>query len=235
MPRHAAPPTIRHHSVEHEGAPTFVPRFGLTERFTHWWTVSMVTAALLTGLALGDEAESGPMLTAHVAAVVALAAGLLVALIVGNTRSLLRATYHLFVFDRRDIAWVRAHVRRTPQPLGHGQWGMFNPGQKVLAWALTLSVSMVIYTGIVSWSAGGEGGGSGHAAAVVVAMALVAGHIFMAVVNPGTRPALAGMVRGGVRRSWAAEHHAGWLGDVERRPRPEAEHEAARSRSRGVR
>jgi formate dehydrogenase subunit gamma len=196
-----------------------VHRFGLTERLTHWWTVSMVAVALLTGLGIGDESASGPMLTAHIAAVVLIGVGLLTAVVVGDTRSLLRATYHLFVFDRRDAEWVRAHARPAHRGT-HGEWGMFNPGQKALAWALTVAISAVIYTGIVSWRAGGEDGGSGHAAAVVVAMALVASHIFMAVVNPSTRPALAGMVRGRVRRSWAAEHHAGWLRDIDRRSHP---------------
>ncbi|MEP7090768.1 MAG: cytochrome b/b6 domain-containing protein [Nocardioidaceae bacterium] len=112
---------------------------------------------------------------------------------------------------------MRTHLRLTDRSRGHGEWGMFNPGQKLLAWALTFAVAAVIYTGILSWGAGGEDGGSGHATTVVVAMVLVASHIFMAVANPSTRPALAGMVRGQVRRSWAAEHHAGWLGDVDRR------------------
>ncbi len=219
MSRESAQPTlVPDHGVE-PGARQLVPRFGLTERLTHWWTVSMVAAALLTGLGLGEESEAGPMLTAHITAVVLIGVGLITALVVGNTRSLLKATYHLFVFDRRDAEWVRAHLRRTARHGTPGEWGMFNPGQKLLAWALTLAVSAVIYTGILSWGAGGEDGGSWHAAAVVVAMVLIASHIFMAVVNPSTRPALAGMIRGRVPRSWAAEHHAGWLDDIERRPR----------------
>jgi cytochrome b subunit of formate dehydrogenase len=52
--------------------------------------------------------------------------------------------------------------------------------------------------------------------AVVVAMVLVGCHVFMAVVNPATRPALAGMVLGRVRRSWAEQHHGGWLHDHDR-------------------
>lgn len=219
MSRQSAQSTLLQDDLETRGTEDFVRRFGLTERLAHWWTVSMVAAALLTGLGLGDESDSGPMLTAHVAAVVLLGVGLLTALVMGDTRSLVRATYELFVFDRRDADWVRAHLRRTDGSATHGEWGMFNPGQKVLAWALTVAVSAVIYTGIASWGAGGDEGGSAHAAAVIVAMVLVASHIFMAVVNPSTRPALAGMVRGRVRRSWAAEHHSGWLRDVERRSR----------------
>ena len=193
------------------GSEEWVHRFGLTERFAHWWTVSMVAAALLTGLALGDEAESGPMPTAHVGAVVLIGAGLLLALVLGNTRALLTAAFHLFTVDRRDAAWVRVHLSPSGARSDAGEWGVFNPGQKALAWALTLAVSFVIYTGIQAWNAG-EGEGSLHGASVVVAM-----------VNPSTRPALAGMVLGRVRRSWAEQHHGGWLHDHDR-----DRHESAR-------
>ena len=212
---HVMPPPVDDTNLRAE---EWVHRFGPTERFAHWWTVSMVAAALLTGLALGDEAESGPMLTAHVGAVVLIGVGLLLALVLGNTRALFTAAFHLFTVDRRDAAWVRAHLPRSGSRSGTDEWGMFNPGQKALAWALTLAVSAVIYTGIQAWNAG-EGQGSLHGAAVVVAMVLVGCHVFMAVVNPSTRPALAGMVLGRVRRSWAEQHHGGWLHDRDRDPR----------------
>jgi cytochrome b subunit of formate dehydrogenase len=135
--------------------------------------------------------------------------------VLGNTWALLTAAFHLFTVDRRDAAWVRAHLSRSGAGSDAGEWGMFNPAQKVLAWALTLAVSVVVYTGIQAWNAG-EGEGSLHGAAVVVAMVLVGCHVFMAVVNPSTRPALAGMVLGRVRRSWAEQHHGGWLHDRDR-------------------
>jgi formate dehydrogenase subunit gamma len=209
---HAVRPPMDETALRNE---EWVHRFGLTERFAHWWTVSLVATALLTGLALGDEAEGGPMLTAHIGAVVLIGVGLLLAVVVGNTRALLTATYHLFTVDRRDAAWVRAHLPGAAPRSEADEWGMFNPGQKVLAWALTLAVSAVIVTGIQAWNAG-EGQGSLHGAAVVAAMVLLGCHVFMAVVNPSTRPALAGMVLGRVRRSWAEEHHGGWLHDGDR-------------------
>ena len=77
---------------------------------------------------------------------------------------------------------------------------MFNPGQKLLAWALTLSLIVVVVTGIQAWSAHtGEGGL--HGSAVVLTALLLGAHLFMAIVNPATRPALAGMAFGRVRRS----------------------------------
>ena len=87
---------------------------------------------------------------------------------------------------------------------------MFNPAQKALAWALTAAVAADIYTGVQTVGAGGEDAAGPHAAAVVVAMVLAGAHILMAVVNPVTRPALAGMVLGRVRRS-CARHHGGRL------------------------
>ena len=195
----------------------WVHRFGLTERFVHWWTVVMVAVALLSGLGLGDDSGSGsPMLTVHIAAVALIGAGLLVALVIGNTRALLHAIRRLFIFDRRDVAWVSFYARHPFRRGVQHEWGMFNPAQKLLAWALSLSIAAVIITGVQAWSAGGDDGGGAHGVAVVIAMTLVGSHIFMAVLNPTTRPALAGMTLGRVRRSWAAKHHGGWLRDLDR-------------------
>jgi formate dehydrogenase subunit gamma len=197
----------------------WVSRFGLTERFAHWWTVLMVAVALGTGLALGDdEAESGPLLTVHWGAVVLLGTGLLAALVLGNTRALLRAAAQLFSVDRRDALWIRDHVRRPLGDRDRHEYGMFNPAQKGLAWALSAAVAVVIYTGIRALSAGGDDAAGPHATAVVVAAVLLGAHVFMAVVNPSTNHALVGMVFGRVRRWWAARHHGGWLDDLEDRP-----------------
>jgi formate dehydrogenase subunit gamma len=91
---------------------------------------------------------------------------------------------------------------------------MFNPGQKMLAWAISGSVAAVVVTGVQAWfTHSGEGGL--HGTAVVITAVLLSAHVFMAVVNPATRPALRGMVFGRVSRSWAAEHHGEWLGDLD--------------------
>ncbi len=194
----------------------WVRRFGATERFAHWWTVLMVATALLTGLGLGDDAESGTLLRVHWGAVALIGVGLLVALVLGDTKALLRATWRLFLFDRRDVVWVRDHLHTRSHRVRRSDYGMFNPGQKALAWALTAAVAVVVFTGIRALSAGGDDAGGPHAIAVVVAMTLVGTHVFMAALNPATNHALHGMVLGRVRRSWAAQHHGGWLDDQER-------------------
>lgn len=195
----------------------WVHRFGLTERFAHWWTVLMLVTALATGLALGDDNEGGPLLTVHWASVALVGVGYLGALVVGDTRALLRATGRLFVFDRRDGIWIADHLRLSQWGRRPADYGMFNPGQKALAWALTITMGVVVYTGILALGAHGEDAAGPHATAVIVAGVLVGLHVVMAALNPATNPALRGMVLGQVRRSWAARHHGGWLRDEERR------------------
>lgn len=197
----------------------WVPRFGRTERFAHWWTVLSVAAALLTGLGVGDDNRSGPALWLHIGSAALIVVGLAGAAVFGDRAALVRSARQLFGFDGRDRAWLDAHLRHPLRRHPHPRWGQFNTGQKILAWALTGSIIAVVTTGILAWRSGGEGGGL-HGAAVVVTAVLLGAHIFMAVVNPATRPALAGMVFGRVRRSWAARHHAAWLEEVDGQGRP---------------
>ena len=151
----------------------------------------------------------------HAGSIILIGVGLAAALLFGDSRALLGATRMLFGFDRRDARWLRDRVRppadRGPEPA----WGMFNPGQKLLAWALTLSVTAVVVTGIQAWSTH-TGEGSLHGAAVLLTALLLGAHLCMAIVNPATRPALRGMAFGRVPRSWAAEHHRAWLDDLDR-------------------
>lgn len=214
MNAHAVSSTLHGHGeapVQHQ----WVHRFGITERFAHWWTVAMVGIAIVSGLALGDERGSGPMFTVHVGAIVLLAVGLTGALVLGDHRAVLDAGRRLFTFERGDLAWFTEHGRH---PFGHAHpdpSGMFNPAQKVVAWGVATSLSGVILTGILAWMS--NPGGGLHGALVVVTGVLLGAHIFMAVINPVTRPALNGMVFGRVRRSWAAHHHEGWLNELDRR------------------
>ena len=43
-----------------------------------------------------------------------------------------------------------------------------------------------------------------------VSLALLAGHLYLAVIHPATRHALKGMTTGSVREDWARDHHAKW-------------------------
>jgi formate dehydrogenase gamma subunit len=186
---------------------SWVPRFGRTERVAHWWTVVLMVAALLTGFGLD---EGGIMSWLHVGSVVLIGLGLLLAALLGDHRALYRAIRALFMIDRRDVVWLRDRARprgdRRPEP----EWGMFHAGQKLFAWALSLSVTAMILTGVGAWFSLAEAGDL-HGASVVATGALLSLHLFMALVNPGTRPSFMGILFGRVSRRWAAEHHGEWL------------------------
>lgn len=190
-------------------------RFGLSERLLHWWTVTTFAVALLTGLAMGSEMENGSLFHFHVAAVIAMGGGFAVALIFGNTLAVLRFVRDAFIPERSDFEFVARIVSRPFRRTGV-KWGKFNLGQKGLAWMLLASLTAIIITGINSWHTDGDAAGP-HSAAVIVALILLGVHVFMAVVNPATRPAFPGMVFGRVQRSWAIHHHAQWVEDEDRR------------------
>jgi formate dehydrogenase subunit gamma len=44
-----------------------------------------------------------------------------------------------------------------------------------------------------------------------VSLALLAGHLYLALIHPATRHALRGMTVGTVRRDWARAHHRKWI------------------------
>ena len=49
-----------------------------------------------------------------------------------------------------------------------------------------------------------------HDALLYASLALVLGHLYLALIHPTTRHALRGMVLGDVREDWARQHHARW-------------------------
>ena len=49
-----------------------------------------------------------------------------------------------------------------------------------------------------------------HDGLLYASLALLLGHLYLALIHPTTRHALRGMVLGNVREDWAREHHARW-------------------------
>jgi formate dehydrogenase subunit gamma len=94
--------------------------------------------------------------------------------------------------------------------------GRFNAGQKVhtalqagLMVVFTLS-GVLIYLQEASARFRGTSAIVVHDVAMYVAVPLVIGHLFLALVNPSTRHSLRGMTIGTVRRDWARRHHPKW-------------------------
>ena len=117
------------------------------------------------------------------------------------------------------------HLRsstRSTRTTAAGSWaarppqGRFNAGQK-LNTALTAAFALLFaVSGTLLWL--GERDTRFrfdstiilHDALTLLSLALLTGHLYLALIHPTTRHALRGVTLGDVRADWASEHHAKW-------------------------
>lgn len=193
-----------------------VARFGATERNLHAIHGVAFTVLLGTGLALylpmfarvfGDR----PLMKGvHLVAAVAWLTALALVAILGDRPALRRTRSDLERFDDDDLLWLR----RRPAPQGR-----FNAGQKVHAILQAGLAVLFTVSGVLLWLGERDtafrlpGTIALHDAATFLAMALVGGHIYKALGQPG---ALEGIGRGTVSARYAAKYHPKW------RPEPPA-------------
>jgi formate dehydrogenase subunit gamma len=200
--------------------PRLIARFGLSERVAHWLLALAFAVMLASGVFMGGLGPFGHhvLLLVHVGAAIVLLAG--IAMLVGAGRSrrpLAQAVHDLRRLSATDRRWLRVAPRAYLTGGELPPSGRFNAGQKVNA-RLVLLVLLVLYVSGV-----GELShfaavlkplaflGAPHGLAAGAAAVLVAGHIYLALVHPATRPALRGITLGSVRRDWAVHHHAVWV------------------------
>jgi formate dehydrogenase subunit gamma len=204
-------------------APGYVHRFGPEERSLHWLLAATFLTMLATGLILYlpvfAELAANRRLwkSIHIGAAIAFWAGLVVLLLTDLSGSLRRTAGEFDRFDDDDLRWLGwAVVRRGPEPPA----GRFNAGQKLNA-ALVAGL-MVVFTvsGVLIYLQETDAAVRGRTSAILVhdiatwiAVPLIAGHLYLALVNPSTRPSLRGMVLGTVRSDWARRHHPKWNAD----------------------
>jgi formate dehydrogenase subunit gamma len=190
-----------------------VRRFSATERAAHWVHAVAFIAMLATGLALYLPALSGAfgsreaIKSVHLYVAGAWVAALLLVCAAGDRRALRASIREFERFDADDGRWLRG--RGAPQ-------ARFNAGQKAHAVVqgalavLFLVSGTLLFAGERNTRFRLDGTILLHDALTIVAAALVAGHLYLALVNPPTRPALRGIVLGTVDAEWARAHHAKW-------------------------
>jgi formate dehydrogenase subunit gamma len=198
----------------------YVRRFGPEERSLHWLLAVTFLTMLATGLILylpafaQLAANRRLWKSIHLGAAIAFWAGLVVLMLTDLSGSLRRTAGEFDRFDDDDVRWLGwAVTRRGPEPPA----GRFNAGQKLNA-ALVAGL-MVVFTlsGVLIYLQETDAAVRGRTSAILVhdiatwiAVPLIAGHLYLALVNPSTRPSLRGMVLGTVRRDWARRHHPKW-------------------------
>ncbi len=202
-----------------------IRRFTVAERLLHWLLAVAFVVLLYTGFLMSVPVLEGtvPRPTAkawHIDAAVALAVGTVVILI-ARSRVFARTVGQLERFDDDDRRWLAQVPRRVTIGATAPPQGRFNAGQK-LNTAVVAGLMVVSYiTGGLLWL--GERNTTYRFAGTIdvhddvmwLLMLLVIGHLYMALINPFTRPALRGIVTGSVDRAWARRHHAKWVADEE--------------------
>jgi formate dehydrogenase subunit gamma len=196
----------------------YVRRFSRTERAVHWVHASAFLVLLGSGLvlylpSLATEIGRRPLVKdVHLFTALAWAIALLAVVALGDRRGLRATTRELDVFDADDRRWLLGrHVRQ----------GRFNAGQKLNA-ALTAAFAVLLaVSGVLLWLGVRDPrfrlvcSMVLHDVVAYLSVALLAGHLYLAVIHPSTRHALRGMTVGTVREDWAREHHAKWPTDAQ--------------------
>jgi len=191
-----------------------VQRFGLSERLFHWTTACAFFGLLFSGLVIGRRGSfHDAMYVIHLASAGLLIIGLLLIVLLGDRRALRRTSREMHSLDASDRRWLKTAADHLlagePEPEPSGR---FNAGQKlnfifsaVLLIVLTITgVDAIIYGTHHNLIFGG------HKIAAFAIAFLVAGHLYMALINRSTRPALSGMLTGKVDLSWARSHYPHW-------------------------
>jgi formate dehydrogenase subunit gamma len=195
--------------------PGYVQRFSPVERLLHWVNAAGFFFLLVTGLILYLPSLS--MLVSRRQTIQGIHfwggvgwLGALAGVLVLGGRRLLATARELDSFDADDLRWLRG--REAPQ-------GRFNAGQKINA-VLTAAFTILFgVSGLLLWF-GEEDTRFRFASTVIlhdglmyVSLALLVGHLYLALIHPATRHALRGMTLGSVSGDWAARHHAKWHPD----------------------
>ncbi len=192
----------------------YLRRFSLTERALHWIHASAFFVLLGSGLVLYlpklSELVSRRQLVKaiHIDTAIAWGAALVLIVLLGDRRGLLRTVKEIDSFDADDRRWLRG--QRAPQ-------GRFNAGQKLnvvltAAFALLFAIS-----GFFLWY--GERDTRFrfastllvHDGLMYLSLIVLVGHLYLAIINPKTRHSLRGITVGTVDERWAREHHAKWV------------------------
>ncbi|MGL6278430.1 MAG: cytochrome b/b6 domain-containing protein [Gaiella sp.] len=191
----------------------FVERFGRTERVLHWTHALGFLVMLATGLVLYvpvlAEAVARRELVKglHLWTALVWAVALVAIVALGDRRRLSADWREVETIDSDDRRWLRG---------GSAPQGRFNAGQKLNVLATVAFAALFALSGLFLWLGERDhafildGAGTVHETLTLVSVALLVGHLYLAVVHPRTRHALRGITTGAVRRDWAAQHHAKW-------------------------
>ncbi len=196
-------------------------RFNRTERAVHWIHALAFLAMLVTGLVLLVPelstwiARRNLVKNVHLVVAVGWAVAIAAVILLGDRKRLAADWREAETLDADDRRWLR----RRP-----ALQGKFNAGQKLnilltAAFAVLFAVSgFFLWLGERDHTFLFDGTGMVHDVLTYISIAVLIGHLYLALVHPTTRHALRGMTTGQVREDWAITHHEKWVAETRRKP-----------------
>jgi formate dehydrogenase subunit gamma len=193
-----------------------VKRFGRTERLLHWTHAAGFLAMLATGLILylpflsEMVARRNLVKNIHLFSALGWAVAIGLILLLGDRLRLKANWREIETLDRDDRRWLRG--KRAAQ-------GRFNAGQKLNTMLTVAFALLFVVSGFFLWLGERDhrfifdGTGTVHETLTLISIALLLGHLYLALIHPTTRHALRGMTTGEVREDWARRHHKKWMDD----------------------
>jgi formate dehydrogenase subunit gamma len=195
-----------------------VRRFSGAEQSLHWLLAVSFLVMLATGLilylpSLAEVAAQRQLWKSiHLGAALGFWVGVLL-IWSSDPIEMRSAKREIDSFDSDDRAWLAWSVtRRGAEP----PQGRFNAGQKLNTAIVAGLMVVFTITGVLIYlqEASARFRGTSailiHDVAMYIAVPLVIGHLYLALLNPSTRHSLRGMTLGSVRRDWARRHHPKW-------------------------
>ncbi len=200
-----------------------IRRFTFTERGLHWTHAIFFLTLLATGLIMLVPSLSivvghhFVILRVHLVTAIFFVCGPLLWFALGNRRALRADLRDVDQWRENDFRWLKPRLPHSSEP----PQGRFNAGQKINAVFVGASTVGFIATGAVMWQTHlfptwlVNNSVHLHDTLTILALAAWLGHIYLALINRSTRPALSGMVQGEVDLSWAEHHHPLWVTEVQ--------------------
>jgi formate dehydrogenase subunit gamma len=197
----------------------YITRFTLTERLLHWVHAAAFFVLLGSGLvlylpALSRAISRRPLIKdIHIYTAASWGGAILLIVVLGNRRALLRTVKEIDRFDRDDRSFLAGRF--------HAPQGRFNAGQKVNVILTAAFAVLFAVSGFLLWYGERDtrfrlpGTVFLHDTLMYLSVALVIGHLYLALIHPATRHALRGMTLGTVREDWAGRHHAKWVRELD--------------------
>lgn len=213
--------------------PARIERFALSTRLLHWLNAALFLILLVSGFLIYIPAVKAPAIGGYrlvpllhiIFGIAWILAPLSVVILLRRRRALIADVTDALAPEPGDVAWLRYAVLTVlGARLRPPRTGKFNAGQKLNTWYwLLASVALAttglvlavnVFTKSVFEAAFVEQVFPLHQLIALISLIPLAGHLYVALVNRSTRPALSGMVDGNVDAQWAREHHPDWYESV---------------------